>query len=740
MGHLSPLIIDLSLILVVAAITTILFKWIKQPVVLGYIVAGLLVGPNFKLFPTVVSHDNIQIWAEIGVLFLLFSLGLEFSFKKLLKVGSTAFITAIIGVGCTFLLGYNIGSALGWVSMDALFLGGILSIASTTIIFRAFDEMGLKSQKFTNLVFGILVIEDLVAVVLMVVLSTLSISRSFEGYEMIYSILKLGFFLIVWFVFGIYFLPTLFQILRKYLSDETLLILSLALCFSMVFLASNAGFSPALGAFIMGSILAETPNVKTIEKLLEPIKNLFGAIFFVSVGMLLDPNMLVQYALPIGIATLALLIGKPLFVIFGALLSGQPIKIAVQTGMSLSQIGEFSFIIASLGVSLNVTSDFLYPIAVAVSVITTFTTPYMIGFSNKMAQFIHVNMPERWMSFINKYSLGSQQVNQTSDWKSLVRFYATNTVVFSVIIVSIILLGQKFLYPFFEGNKYQRPLTVVVNLVVLAPFLYGLAFRRTQSQAYANVWLKPVYRGPLIGLIVFRFVLALFFIGFVFDIYYSPIAAVIGVVVTVFVLYFARHRVKHFYSKIESRFIANLKNQSETKTDEQFKELAPWDSHFAQFDIDAHAPIVGIPLLELKLRETFGINIVMIERGDYTITIPSRTELIYPGDKVAVIGTDEQLLAFKNAIEVPESYKKAHKKSDVTIENFVISDQSIFVGTTMRDAKIREQCKGIVVGLERNGERFLNPDPDMVMLAQDRIWMVGSTARIKVFLQKYIES
>src|SRR6218665_2203638 len=450
MGHVPELIIDLALILGSAAVMTIIFKMLKQPVVLGYIIAGVLVGPYFNFFPTVAESDGIKTWAEIGVIFLLFGLGLKFSFKKLIKVGNVAVITSLCGVGMTFLIGYNVGVIMGWSMMDSLFMGGILGIASTTIIFRAFDELKVKSQKFAGIVLGALIIEDLVAVVLMVILSTVAVSRSFQGTEMILSIVKLVFFLVLWFVSGIFFLPTLFKTLKKYLNDETLLVLSLALCFLMVVLWGKVGFSPVLGAFIMGSILAETPKVEKIEHLVQSVKDLFGAIFFVSVGMLLDPAMMLKYSLPIVISVLVLLVGKPIFASIGALLAGQPVKVAVQTGMSLSQIGEFSFIIATLGVTLKVTSDFLYPIAVAVSVITTFTTPYMIGLSGRVSDWVTLNLPERWKNRLYKYSLGTQQVKEASDWKKLIRVYLINTVVFSVFIVSIILLVNQFVTPGFE--------------------------------------------------------------------------------------------------------------------------------------------------------------------------------------------------------------------------------------------------------------------------------------------------
>ncbi|AEA43791.1 cation:proton antiporter [Fluviicola taffensis] len=740
MGHVPELIFDLALILGAAAVMTIIFKMLKQPVVLGYIIAGVIVGPYFNFFPTVVESDGIKTWAEIGVIFLLFGLGLEFSFKKLLKVGNVAVITSLMGVGMTFLIGYNVGVIMGWKLMDSLFMGGILSIASTTIIFRAFDELGVKSQKFAGIVLGALIIEDLVAVVLMVILSTVSISRSFEGIEMIYSILKLVFFLVLWFVSGIFFLPTMFKKLKKYLNDETLLVVSLALCFLMVVLSSQAGFSPALGAFIMGSILAETPKVEKIEHLVQSVKDLFGAIFFVSVGMLLDPNMLVEYALPIGISTFVLLMGKPIFATIGALLAGQPIKVAVQTGMSLSQIGEFSFIIATLGVTLNVTSDFLYPVAVAVSVLTTFTTPYMIGFSGKVSDWVTLKTPEKWKNRLYKYSLGTQQVTEASDWKKLIRFYLINTVIFSVVIISIILLANQFLAPLFDASKWKNLFIVSLTLLLIAPFLYALAFRRGPSKTYANIWTKPLYRGPLLALIISRIALAIFFIGFVFATYYSPLAAFIGVVVSTFIFVTQRHRIKQFYGRIESRFLLNLHDRERSQQSAQHV-LAPWDSHLTKFTLEARSPIIGLPLSTMKLRETFGVNIVIIQRGDITINIPRQDNVLYPNDVISVIGTDEQLTLFKDYIAVKDVKEESKvDSSQVGLHSFSIPDDSYLVGQTMRHSKMRERCNGIVVGLERNEDRMVNPDPDVVFEVDDVIWIVGSNKRIQVYLKEILNN
>ena len=378
MSHLPTLIQDLALILAIAGVTTLLFKKLKQPVVLGYILAGILVGPNFSLLPSISDLEGVKVWADIGVIFLLFSLGLEFSFKKLMNIGGTAGVTGIFEIICMVALGYVTGKLMGWSSMDCIFLGGIIAISSTTIIIRSFDELGVKARKFAGVVLGVLVIEDLMAVLLMVLLSTLAVSRESAGMEMLYSVLKLAFFLFLWFLSGIFLIPGFLKWGRKIMNDETMLVISLGLCLLMVVAATYAGFSAPLGAFIMGSILAETPQAEKIEHLVQPVKNLFGAVFFVSVGLLIEPEMLMKYIGPVFILSFVVILGKTVNVTFGALLSGQPLKQSLQAGMSMAQIGEFSFIIATLGVSLQVTSDYLYPIAVGVSVITTFTTPYMI--------------------------------------------------------------------------------------------------------------------------------------------------------------------------------------------------------------------------------------------------------------------------------------------------------------------------------------------------------------------------
>ncbi|MCE5346692.1 MAG: cation:proton antiporter [Bacteroidales bacterium] len=735
MLQLPALIADLALILGAAAVVTLLFKKLKQPVVLGYIIAGLLVGPHFKLFPTIVEIETIRTWADIGVIFLLFGLGLQFSFKKLLKVGSVALITAVIEVTLTMLLGYGVGKLLGWSSMNSLFLGGILAIASTTIIIRAFDEIGVRNHKFAGIVTGILVIEDLAAVLLLVLLSTVAVSKTFAGEELVMSVLKLAFFLVLWFVSGIFFLPTILKRLRPLLSEETLLIISLALCFLMVVLATYAGFSPALGAFVMGSVLAETTKAEKIENLTQSVKTMFGAIFFVSVGMLLDPQMLVQHAVPIIASTLVLLFGKPLFVTTGVLVSGQPLKIAVQSGMSLSQIGEFSFIIATLGLTLNVTSDFLYPVAVAVSVLTTFTTPFMIRLSEPAYTWIDHILPKKWKTSLHSYSVGAQNISEISDWKKVLRYYLVDLIIFSVIIFTIFLLSTKYIAPLFSTYHWNKLITVTITLAILSPFLWALAFRRTHRQAYANVWMKAVHRGPLIALMSSRILLAVFYIGMVFNRWYSPMVALIGVIIASVVLLLNSNRIRKFYGRIETRFITNL-NERERATGDSDKQLTPWDSHITTFELSEKSPYVGKTLLESRIREEFGVNIVVIHRGDYIINVPDRGNHLYPHDKLSVIGTDEQIERFKLHLESTENRSaKFYKEQEVSLHHFSIGKNSSLIGKTIRESAIREQTKGLVVGVERNGIRILNPESNLVFEPEDKIWIVGNEKRLQVLLK-----
>ncbi|MBN8878734.1 MAG: sodium:proton antiporter [Chitinophagaceae bacterium] len=737
MLHLPHLITDLGLILGAAAIITIIFKWLKQPLVLGYLIAGFLVGPHFTVFPTVAEVENISVWAEIGVIILLFSLGLEFSFKKLLKVGTPASVTAIVEVMFMLMIGYVAGSLMGWSKMDSIFLGGVLSISSTTIIIRAFEELGVKGHKFAGLVFGILIVEDLVAIVLMVLLSTLAVSSQFAGTDMLMSVAKLVFFLVLWFISGIFFLPTFLRKAKKFMNDEMLLITSLALCILMVWLATIVGFSPALGAFIMGSILAETVYAEKIEHLIKPVKDLFGSVFFVSVGMMFDPQMLAKYALPVVLIIVVTIIGKALSTTAGALISGQPLKSSVQAGMSLSQIGEFSFIIATLGLTLKVTSDFLYPIAVAVSAITTFTTPYMIRISEPLYEWLQRKLPASWTSAIHRYSSRSQTISSSTDWQVYVRSGMVNTVLVSVITTAIVMLSSHYLLPYTRtrlgDNTWTTVIGAVCTLAFMAPFLWSLAVKQHRKDLVEKFVSQNKYRTGMLLLQLFRTAIAIFLIGFLLDRFFSPQIAFIVTVVMLLLLIIFSKRIQFLYSRIRTRFLANYNEREEQKAKKDM--LAPWDAHIAEFVLSPDMPGVGKTLKELAWREKYGLNVAIIERGNMIINTPKRDQRIFPGDALFMIGTDDQLDQFKADMEAGKSLVAEKKPIEVVLEHFNVTDDSVFANKNIREGEIREKIHGIVVGIENENGRIVNPDSSYVIRPGDTVWVVGDKLRL-LSLQK----
>ena len=737
MIHLPNLITDLGLILGAAAIITILFKWLKQPLVLGYLIAGFLVGPHFSFLPSVAETESISVWAEIGVIFLLFSLGLEFSFKKLLKVGTPASVTALVEVGFMLVVGYIVGVLLGWSRTDSMFLGGMLCISSTTIIIRAFDELGVKGHKFASLVFGILIVEDLVAILLLVLLSTLAVSAQFAGTEMLMSVAKLIFFLALWFISGIFFLPTFLRKAKRFMNDEMLLITSLSLCILMVWLATLVGFSPALGAFIMGSILAETVFAEKIEHLVKPVKDLFGAVFFVSVGMMFDPNMLFQYSGPILLITVVTIVGQSFSTTIGALISGQPLKSSVQAGMSLSQIGEFSFIIATLGLTLKVTSEFLYPIAVAVSAITTFTSPYMIKASEPVYEWLEKKLPESWIQFFNRYSSKAQSISNSTDWQVYVRSGIVNTILLSVIMTAIVVLSSYYLLPYTRtqlgDNTWATIAGAICTLLLMAPFLWSLAIKQHRKDLVEKFVRQNRYRSGMMILQVFRTAIAIFLIGFLVDRFFSAyIAFIVTIVMFVFLITFSK-KIQFLYSRIWTRFLANYNEREEIQAQKNL--LAPWDAHMAELEISANMPGVGKTLQELGWREKYGINVAMIERGNNVINTPQRGQVIFPADVISIIGTDDQVDAFRKEMDVAKSFIIERKPVEVVLEHFVVGENSAFANKNIREGAIRERIHGIVVGVENETGRLVNPDSSYIIKPGDIVWVVGDKLRL-LSLQK----
>lgn len=742
MSHLPTLIADLALILLCAGVMTLLFKKLKQPLVLGYVVAGFLTSPHMTFMPSVMDTANIQTWADIGVIFLLFALGLEFSFKKIVKVGGTAVIAACTIIFCMLLLGIGVGISFGWQRMDSLFLGGMIAMSSTTIIYKAFDDMGLRRKKFTGLVLSILILEDILAIVLMVVLSTMAVSNNFEGADMLESIAKLLFFLILWFVIGIYLIPEFLKRCRKLMSEETLLIVSLALCFGMVVMAAHTGFSAAFGAFIMGSILAETIEAESIERLVKPVKDLFGAIFFVSVGMMVNPAMIVEYALPILVITLAVILGQACFGTFGVILAGQPLKTAMQCGFSLTQIGEFAFIIASLGVSLHVTSDFLYPIVVAVSVITTFLTPYMIRAAEPASGFVERHLPRSWRRFLVRYSSGSQTVNHENMWRRLLFALARIIVVYSIVSISIIALSFRFIIPFFKENlpgTWGSLLGAVFTILCISPFLRAIMVKKNHSVEFMTLWEdNRVNRGPLVSTVVLRVVIAVLFVMFIIaGLFKASIGLIIGVAVLTVVLMVLSRQLKKQSILIERRFFQNLRSRDMRaeymgeKKPAYAGRLLSRDLHLADFELPGESVWAGKTLIELNLSKKYGVHIASILRGKRRINIPGGSVRLFPHDKMQVIGTDEQLTVFGEQMSQGSSLDSSvYENHEMTLKQLIIDSDSAFLGKSLRESGIREQYHCLIAGVEREEEVLMTPDVNAPFKEGDVIWVVGEKEHV----------
>lgn len=737
MSSLPTLIADLALILICAGVMTLLFKRLKQPLVLGYVVAGFLASPHMPFTPSVMDAANIKTWADIGVIFLLFALGLEFSFKKIVKVGGTAIIAACTVIFCMIMLGIVVGMGFGWHRMDCIFLGGMIAMSSTTIIYKAFDDLGLRKKQFTGLVLSILILEDILAIVLMVMLSTMAVSNNFEGTEMLWSVGKLLFFLILWFVVGIYVIPEFLKRCRKLMNEETLLIVSLALCFGMVVIAANTGFSAAFGAFIMGSILAETVEAESIDRLVKPVKDLFGAIFFVSVGMMVDPAMIVEYAVPILIVTLAVIVGQAFFGTFGVILAGQPLKTAMQCGFSLTQIGEFAFIIASLGVSLHVTSDFLYPIVVAVSVITTFLTPYMIRLADPASNFVDRHLPTSWRRMLTRYTSGSQTVNHESLWRKLLFALARILVVYSIVSISVILLSFRFVVPFFRENLpgvWGLLAGAMFTILCISPFLRAIMVKKNHSVEFMTLWNdNHVNRGPLVSTIVFRVVISALFVTFVIArLFKASVGMMFGVALLLVILMILSRRLKKQSILIERKFFQNLRSRDRRaeylgeKKPEYAGSLLSRDLHLADFEIPGESAWAGKTLLELNLGKKYGVHIASILRGKRRINIPGGAVRLFPMDKIQVIGTDEQLNLFgEEMTRVSSMDADVIEKSEMLLKQFVIDADSMFLGKTIRESGIRDKYHCLIAGVERGNAELMTPDVNAPFEEGDVVWVVG---------------
>ena len=737
---INSLISDLALILMLGAVATVVFKMLKQPVVLGYIVAGFLASPHFSLLPSVAVEANIEFWAQIGIIVLLFSLGLEFSFKKLIDVGGSAILTALIIVLGMMSLGFVVGKFLGYGLVNSLFLGGMLSMSSTTIILKALTDLNMRQRRFVPMTFAVLIVEDLFAVVLMVILSSIALNNSVKGGDMLGSILKLSFFLIMWFTVGIFMIPTLFKRYKRYISDEQMLIIALGLCFAMVLFSINSGFSAALGAFVMGSILAGTIEAERIERLISPVKDLFGAVFFISVGMMVNPTVMTQHWSVIALLAVVVIVGMIVFGTFGMLATGQPLKLALESGFSLTQIGEFSFIIATLGTSLGVLDKSIYPIIVAVSVITTFTTPFFIKQAVPCYNALYKVLPKSWTRLLNGYSENATE-SEGSDsfrlWKSIISRYLVRLVVYSVIIIALIIVCRSYLMPllfkYIGNNVWGRLACAAATMMIVSPFIVSIIMPSAKRSEQIQLMEKSgsVSYVPMVVMLIISAILSAVYIAVILQAIYPSAVAVIAAVLLTLLISVAvaafPSRFRRRLGYIEKRFINNINERENRRTGRENNLVS--DLHLAYMKVGHDCPFLGERLRNLDLRSRYGVNLVNIQRAGKLHPVPSGDMRLFPGDVLGVIATEEQIQYLLPLVEAQSEQGDAPNQ-DVKFIHFAISMDSPIVNVTLEESHLREDYGALLVAVQRGEDEYISPTPDLTFKTGDILWIVGDPKRL----------
>lgn len=737
--NVESLISDLAFILILGAVTTLFFKWIKQPVVLGYIVAGFLASPHFVYLPSVANENNIEFWAQLGIVILLFSLGLEFSFKKLLNAGGSAVVTALIIVIGMMCAGFCIGRLLHFSSINSLFLGGMLSMSSTTIIIKAFNDLGITHKKFASQVFAVLIVEDLFAVLMMVILSSIAINNSVQGSDMLFSVSKLIFFLVIWFAIGVFLLPTFLNKVRQFLNTETLLIVSMGLCLGMAVFSVYCGFSLALGAFVMGSILAGTSFAERIEHVVLPVKDLFGSVFFISVGMMVNPDIIVRYAGPILLLSVVVIVGMILFGTFGMLVSGQTLKVAIESGFSLTQIGEFAFIIATLGMQLGVLDSSIYPIVVAVSVLTTFTTPYFIRMADPAYRIVERHLPQKLHFLIERYSKEAGSESETGKvWKALLKRYVWRVMLYASVLTSICLASTKWLLPWLceITPNYGRLATIAIALLAMSPFLLAMSIPSSRKEErHALKTANSLFDVPLVVLTFFKMLIAIGFVVYIISaIYHTRIGIAVGVAVFLLIVIVLSKRTARRMHSIEDRFLRNL-NERENRRSGRNNNIIS-NLHLAFMNVGYACPFVGQKLAESGLRGKYGVSVASIQRGQQTIAVPSGDTRIFPGDSLGVIGTEDRIQALLPIVEAqPTDTTSGVNAHDMRLTSIAITDHSPLAGLTVAESQLSTHYGSLLVSVMRHGKYF-TPVGNTTFENGDVLWLVGDPAVLSPLKQK----
>lgn len=769
MTHLPSIIGDLAFILMVAGIITVVFRWLKQPLVLGYIVAGFLTGPHSSFFPTVTDAENINIWAEIGVIFLLFGMGLEFSFKKLISNGKTGFITLltiIVGLGVS---GYFIGQCLGWGTSNSLILGCMLCLSSTTIIVKGFEDPRYKNKRFTEVVFGILIFDDLFAILVMVFMGTIAVSRHFEGAEMLLSLGKLIFFMVVWVVGGIFLIPTFLKKAKKWMNDETLLIISLGLCLAMVVFATEVELSSALGAFIMGSILAETVKLEKIEALTKPIKDFFGAVFFVSVGMMMNPMVIKENLISVIVITIVVLFGKVIFTALGARMSGETMKVSVQSGFSMAQVGEFAFIVASTAIAYQLADDFIYPIIIAVSILTTFTTPYFMAASSGVYDWMMKTIPASLNQKIIEKDQKLQAPKEQSDWSEFLTNYISNVIVFISLCIAVIIISFSFVSPFINkhtGEFWGNIICLIITFLTLSPILKGLVYRGGQ-QPYLilRLWKKSVKNRLILStLIVIRFIISFCFIYFIlWNFLHLPtwVSILIG-----FLLIFAVLRSKHLlklYWKIEYRFVVNFNQRIlEERRRNSLKQnggIIAYDLdntnwiesnlYVGKFRLEEGSEYENKMLKDTDFRKRYDLIIIRVRRNKEEQFFPNGDFELKSGDILLVAGNimkinrlmtvQNRITMFRSSLRTIHEFSKQQDNdplSNIKCISLIVEENSVLNGKSLIELQMSKKRQCFVVGQESNDSVRINPPAKTVFSAGDTLWIIGDKESIYDFVKE----
>lgn len=729
--HTELLIRDLAWILLLGAVATILFKKLRQPVVLGYILAGFLASPKVTWLPSVVTEANIDFWAELGIVVLMFTLGLEFSFRKLVRAGSEAVIPAlVIIVGMSF-AGFGVGKLLHFDAINCIFLGGMVSMSSTTIILKALTDLGLRQKRFAQVVLAVLILEDLFAVVMLVLLSSIAVGQV-EGMALVMSIAKLVFFLVIWFVVGVYLLPQLFSRGSSFLNDETLLIISMGLCFGMAVFSVYCGFSLELGAFVMGSILAGTMLAERIDKVVKPIKDLFGAVFFISVGMMVDPTVIATYWGQILILAAVVVVGMIIFGTLGMLLGGQPLKVAMESGFCLTQIGEFSFIIATLGMSLKVLSPEIYPVIVAVSVITIFTTPYFIKMSQPAYKWVEKHLPGSFRFLIDRYSKQGDDTSETRKlWRAVLSRYFVRVLLYSVVLIAIILCSRTWLQPFLIGLTGARTgllVTCAVTLLGMSPFLGALLFAsssRTERMRLHST--AAFYDVPLVGMWVVRYLVVFFFILYYVSLCYgATVGWLAGAAFYVVIIVLASTVLRRQYRRIEKKFVDNLNVRENTRLGLNNQLVS--DLHLAYIEVGPNSPFVGDRLQDSGLRRDYGISVSSIQRGQRVLPLPTKESRIFPGDVLGVIGTDDQIKKLNDDMAGYEKQAQAiaiHNPPKMELVSVKLGPSSPIADKSVAESHLTDKYYAMLVKILRPDGEYIQPEADTPLRPGDVIWLVG---------------